>query len=126
MALADAISARVAATKRRLLAGGVLREVEWGKRGPQIRGNVRGRRNITYTPLDVFIQSGKGLNRGSGFTTERADEIVLIVLDPVAITDSDSFRWGDPPNTYSVKAVEGLIADEETGTRFSSEVVLIR
>ena len=122
--IARAISARIMATKRRLKAGGLLRQVEWGKRGPQIRGNVRGRRTFTYTPLDVFIVRETGLNRGSGFTTERADDIKLIVLDPVAITDSDSFRWGD--NTYSVSKIDGVIKNESTGVRFYSEVIVIR
>ena len=63
---------------------------------------------------------------GSGFTTDRADNTVLTILDPLAITDEHSFRWGDPPHTYSVKAVDGIVADEDTGTRYASEVTVIR
>ena len=44
---------------------------------------------------------------------------MLTILDPVAIIDTDTFRWGDPPDVYSVKSIEGLIQDEETGVRFS-------
>ena len=51
---------------------------------------------------------------------------MLVILDPVAITDEHLFRWGDPPHTHKVKAIDGLLKDEETGTRYASEVVLIR
>ena len=59
-------------------------------------------------------------------STDRADNTVLTILDPVAITDTDLFRWGDPPHVYKIKAVEGLIQNEETGTRYASEITVIR
>ena len=59
-------------------------------------------------------------------STERSDNTVLHILDPVAITDEHLFRWGDPPHVYKIKAVDGLLQDEATGTRYASEVVLIR
>ena len=51
-----------------------------------------------------------------------------MILDPVAITDEHLFRWGDdPPHTYKIKAIDGLLQDEETGTRyFISEVTVVR
>ena len=36
----------------------------------------------------------------STLTTDRADDTVLTILDPVAITDADTFRWGEPPHVY--------------------------
>ena len=33
---------------------------------------------------------------------------------------------GDPPHVYRIKAVEGLLKDEETGVRFASEITVIR
>ena len=62
----------------------------------------------------------------STIDTDRADNTALTILDPVAITDEHLFRWGDPPNTYSVKSVDGVLQDEDTGVRFASEVTLIR
>ena len=86
---------------------------------------MRGRRTFTYTPLDALIEERPTLDRKRN-TTERADATVLTILEPVAITDSDLFRWGDPPDTYSIKKVDGVIKDETTGTRYASEVTVIR
>ena len=120
---ADAITARIAAVKRRCLKGGVLQPVEWGqKSGPR---DQRGRQTITYTPLDALIEQRPALDR-STIDTDRADDTVLTILDPVAIKDSDTFRWGDPPHTYKIKKVDGLLQDEELGIRFSSEVTVLR
>ena len=102
--LAEALTQRIATTKRRLLAGGVHPPVEW---------------------LDAFIEQRPALDHGT-FATERADETVLTILDPLAISDSDFFRWGEPPHTYSVSKVDGIVKDEETGVRFFSEVFVIR
>ena len=120
--LADAVTARIAATKRRLLAGGLLQEIEWGIPGEP---DVRGRRTITYSLLDAFIEARPALDRGT-LSTERSDNTVLIILDPLAITDAHVFRWGDPLHVYKVKAVEGLLQNGETGVRFASEVTVIR
>ena len=122
MALADTITAGVAAAKRRLLAGGLLREVEWGKPGEP---DERGRRTFTYSTIDALIEDRPALDRGT-LSTERSDDIRLIVLDPVSISDEDLFRWGDPVHVYKVKGVDGLLSDEETGTRYASEITLIR
>ena len=123
---ADAITARIAAVKRRLLAGGVLQEVQWGVPDPpRDPPDVRGRRTFTYTPLDALIDQRPALDR-SRIDTTRADDTVLTILDPVAVTDEHLFRWGDPPDVYSVSKVDGVIQDEETGTRFFSTVVVIR
>ena len=119
---ADAITARVAASKRRLRVGGMLREIEWLRKTGPI--DVRGRQGVSTTLIDALIEQRPALDRGR-VTTERVDDTVVTILDPLAITDSDLFRWGDPPNTFSVQKVDGLIADEETGTRFASEVTLI-
>ena len=123
---AEAITARIESAKRRLLEGGLLQEVEWGVVVPVVLPDlpdIRGRRSFTYSMLDVLIEQRPGLDRASS-DTDRDDNTVLIILDPVAITDEDTFRWGG--HTHSVKAVDGLIQDEATGVRFSSEVTVIR
>ena len=129
--LDDALTARIAATKRRLLEGGVLQPVEWGVPGEP---DVRGRRTFTYTPLYALIEERPALDRGT-LDTDRADNTVLVIFDPLAITDEHTFRWGGspldalivtPPHVYSVKAIDGLVQDEETGTRYASEVTVIR
>ena len=123
MALADALTRTIAQTKRRLVAGGVLQEVEWRRRTGE--PDVRGRYAVTTTLIDALIEQRPALDRDR-IHTDRADDTVLTILDPVAITDSDTFRWGDPPDTYSVKKISGLLEDESTGVRFSSEVTVIR
>ena len=121
--LAVALTARIAASKRRLLAGGALQPVEWLQRTGE--RDVRGRQAVTTTVLDAFIEQRPALDR-STLATDRADDTVLTILDPLAITDEHLFRWGDPPDTYSVKSVDGVIKNEDTGTRFFSEVTVIR
>ena len=125
VALADAITARIAATKRRLLAGGILQEVQWGVPSPRKRGSLRGRRSITWSMLDAFIEDASALDRDR-LTTDRVDETVLTILDPVAIFDDHLFRYGDPPHAYKVKKIDGLLQDETTGVRYSSEVTVTR
>ena len=128
MALADTITAGVAATKRRLLAGGLLREVEWGVVVPVVLPAVpdpRGRKVYAYTTIDALIEQRPEIDRGR-FSTERSDDIKLIVLDQLSITDEDLFRFGEPLHTYSVKKIDGVISDEELGTRYASEVTVIR
>ena len=118
----NALSARIKATKKRLLAGGVMQPVEWGIPGEP---DVRGRIVFTYFMLDAVIEQRPGLERDSA-TTDRSDNTVLTILDPVAITDDHTFRWGDPVHVHKIKAVEGLLQNEETGIRFASEVTVIR
>ena len=120
--LDDALTARIAATKRRLLEGGLLQEVEWGIPGER---DVRGRRAFTYSMIQGVIEDRTQLDRGS-IDTDRADALVLIVLDPLAITDEHTFRWGNPPHVYKVSKIDGVVQNEESGTRYASEVVLIR
>ena len=117
-----AITARIAAIKKRLLAGGLLQPIEWGIPGER---DIQGRRTFTYSMLEAFIDDRPGLDRGTN-GTERADNTVLVILDPVAIKDSHTFRWGEPPHVYKIKAIDGLLQDEETGTRYASEVTVIR
>ena len=121
---AAAITARIAACKKRLLVGGMLRSVEWMQRTGD--KDVRGRQSVTTKMIDAIIQSRPGLDRGLARATDRSDNTVLIILDPVAITDSHLFRWGEPPHTYSVKKVDGLLQNEATGVRFLSEVTVLR
>ena len=120
--LDDALTARIAAAKRRCLEGGLLQEVEWGVPGER---DVRGRRTFTYTPLDALIHERPALDR-STIDTDRADDTVLVILDPVSVTTGHLFRWGDPPHVYQIKAVDGIVQDEVSGTRFSSVVTVIR
>ena len=121
--LDDALTARIAAAKRRLLDGGLLQLVSWGV--PVGERDERGRITYAYSDLDAFIEERPALDPGR-VSTERADNTVLYVFDPVAITDEHLFRWGEPVHVYKVKAIDGLLSDEETGTRYASEVVLIR
>ena len=121
--IADALTARIAANKRRLLAGGMLQEVEWGRPGGV--SDERGRQSFTFSMLDALIEQRPALDR-STTDTDRADDTVLTILDPVAITDEHLFRWGSPPHVYKIKAVEGLLQNGETGTRYASEVTVIR
>ena len=125
---ADAITARIAATKRRLLAGGVLQEISWGVVVPVVLPDLpdpRGRKTYAYTTLHAFIEQRPALDRGR-LDTDRADNTVLVIFDPVAILTEHQFRWGDPPHVYKIKAVEGLLKNAETGTRYASEVTVIR
>ena len=120
---ADALTARIAAVKRRMIAGGVLQQIEWLRRTGE--RDVRGRQAVTTTLIDALIEQRPALERDR-IDTDRADDTVLTILDPVAITDEHLFKWGDPPDTYSVKKVDGVIKNESTGVRFASEVTVIR
>ena len=120
--LDDALTARIAAAKRRCLEGGLLQEVEWGVPGER---DVRGRRTFAYSMLDAFIDQRPALDR-STIDTDRSDNTVLLILDPLAITDDHLFRWGEPIHVYQIKAVDGIVLDAETGVRFASEVTVIR
>ena len=123
MARADTITAGVAAAKRRLLAGGLLREVEWGVEVPQDPPDPRGRKVYAYSEIDALIEQRPALAHGR-LSTERSDDIKLIILDPLSITDEHLFRWGG--HTYKVSKIDGVVANATTGVRFSSEVTVIR
>ena len=105
------------------LKGGLLQPIEWLRKTGPI--DVRGRQGVSTTLIDALIEERPSLDRDR-LSTERADDILLTILDPLAIIDTDTFRWGDPPNTYSVKKIDGVIKDETTGTRYASEVTVIR
>ena len=119
----DALTARIELEKSRLLAGGLLREVEWGV--PEGERDIRGRITYAYSTVDAMIERRPALDRGTA-STERSDDITLTILDPLAITDAHLFRWGDPPHIYSVKSVDGIVQNTELGTRYFSAVTVIR
>ena len=121
--LDDALTERIATAKTRLLQGGLLQLVSWGV--PVGERDERGRITYSYSDLDAYVEQRPALDRGA-LSTERSDNTVLVILDPLAITDADLFRWGDPPHSHKVKAIDGLLQDEETGTRYASEVTVIR
>ena len=120
--LDDVLTGRIAEAKLRLLEGGLLREIEWGVSGEP---DERGRRIFTYTMLDALIEQRPALDRGP-LSTDRADNTLVFIFDAVAVEDSHVFRWGEPPHIYQIKQVDGVIQDEETGTRFFSEVTVLR
>ena len=118
--LDEALTARIAGAKRRLLEGGLLQLVSWGV--PVGERDERGRITYSYSDLDALIEERPALDR-STIDTDRADNTVLVILDPLAITDEHLFRWGDPPHTYSVKAVDGIAAGRgNRNVRYASEV----
>ena len=123
MALADSLTSGISTIKTTLKTGGLLRPVEWLKRTGD--KDVRGRQAVSSQMLDALIEQRPGLDR-STIDTDRQDNTVLIILDPVAITDADTFRWGNPSHTYKVKKIDGVVKNESTGVRFSSEVTVIR
>lgn len=113
----------VRAGKRRLEAKGHLRKVEW--RVPTGEKDERGNQTVTKTMIDGFVEDRPALDEGT-VSTERQDDTVCLVLDPVAITDADTFRWGRPPHTYRIKEIKGIIQDAGTGVRFYSEIFVLR
>ena len=121
--IANSLTSGVVKLKRELLAGGLLQPVEWLKRTGD--KDERGRQTVTKKMITVLIEQQPMLDRGR-IDTDRADNTTLTILDQLAILDSDTFRWGDPPHTYRVKSIDGVISNEATGTRFSSSVVVIR
>ena len=118
--LAKSITQGVATIKRLLLTGGLLRSVEWHQ--PIGDKDVRGRQAVSVTLLDALIEQRPELDRSAG-ATDRSDNTTLTILDPVAIKDADTFRWGG--HTYKVSKIDGVVKNETTGVRFSSEVTVI-
>ena len=121
MAIADALTNGVETLKETLLAGGLLQSVEWHRRTGD--PDTRGRYAVTTSLLDVLIEDKPALSR-STIDTDRADNTVLTILEPLAIKDSDTFTWGG--HTYKVKKIDGVVQDEDTNVRFASEVTVIR
>ena len=58
--LDEALTARIAAFKRRLLDGGLLQLVSWGV--PVGEPDIRGRRTFTYSMLDALIEERPALD----------------------------------------------------------------
>ena len=82
--IAVALTSGVATLKSTFLAGGLLRSIEWlRKTGAK---DVRGRQAVTTTLIDALIEQRPALDR-STLDTDRADDTVLTILDPLAITD---------------------------------------
>ena len=108
--------------KSTLLQGGLLRSVQWLQRTGD--KDERGRQAVTVKLLDAFIEKRDELDRGTPRSTDRIDATLLIILDPVKISDQDTFRWGG--HTYKVEKIDGVVKNEATGVRFSSEVTVIR
>ena len=121
MGLADTLTRGIATAKR--TTAQFLQPVEWLQRTGD--KDERGRQAVSTTMLDALIEDKTALNRSS-LDTDRADNTVLTFLEPLAIKDSDTFRWGDPAHVYKVSKIDGVVQDAETGVRFASEVTVIR
>ena len=120
--IAAQLTSGVATLKRTLLAGGLLRSIEWRRRTGE--RDVRGRQSVTTSLIDALIEQRPALERDR-IDTDRADDTVLTDPRPAwRSSDSDTFRWGD--HTYKVAKIDGVIKNESTGVRFSSEVTVIR
>ena len=115
---------KVRAAKRRLTAKGLLRNIEW--RVPSGTRDERGRQTVTTTMIDAFIEDRPGVDRTGARTTERDDDTVVLLLDPRAVFDTHTFRWGNPAHVYRIKGIVGVIQDIDTGTRYYSEITVIR
>ena len=87
---------------------------------------LRGEEHRAVTPAPGSVGQPQSEIIPYVFPQSVADNTVLVILDPLAITDEHTFRWGEPPHVYKIKAVEGLLKDEENGTRYASEVSVIR
>ena len=118
------LTRRIRAAKRKLEAGGVMRQVEW--RIPTGQRDERGSQTITTKMIDGFIEDRPALDRNEARTTERQDNTVLLILDPLAIFDTHTFRWGNPGHVYRIKAIVGILKDVDTGVRYYSEITVIR
>ena len=121
--LDDALTARIAAAKRHCLEGGLLQEVEWGVPGEP---DIRGRRIFTYSMLDALIEQRPGLDRAT-IDTGRADNTGAD--DPRSRRNFGLAHGSGGANRLTStrsKAVEGLLKNAETGTRYASEITVIR
>ena len=87
---------------------------------------LRGEEHRAVTPAPGSVGQPQSEIIPYVFPQSVADNTVLVILDPLAITDEHTFRWGEPPHVYKIKAVEGLLQNGETGVRFASEVTVIR
>ena len=121
MALDATLTRGIALARRTLKRGGLLKPVEWLRRTGE--KDERGRQAVTVTMIDALIENKPALDR-STIDTDRKDNTVLTILQPLAITDADTFRWGG--HTYKVSKIDGVVQDAETGIQFASEVTVIR
>ena len=121
MTLATTLTAGIATAKRALSSGGLLQPVTWERRSGE--HDMYGRQAVTTSTLMVLIEDREGITRAER-EIERADRTVLTILEPVAVQDTDTFTWGG--KTHAVAHLEGVVEDETTGTRFSTEVTVIR
>ena len=122
MAIADALTNGIETLKETLLAGDLLQSVEWHRRTGD--PDERGRYAVTTSLLNVLIEDKPALSRTNRIDTERDDNTVLTILEPVFVTDTDTFEWGG--HAYKVKKIDGVVQDEDTNVRFASEVTVIR
>ena len=120
--LATQLSQGIAQMKSTLLQGGLLRSVQWLQRTGD--KDERGRQAVTTKLLDALIERRPGLDRNEARVTEQQDQTLLIILDPISVSTDDLFRWGG--HSYKVSKIDGVVKNEATGVRFSSEVVVIR
>ena len=107
------------------MEGGLLQRVQWGVPRPRVRGELHGRQSFDWAELSVYIRDRVGLDRDR-FRTDRADDIRVVVFDEVSIDTDHVLRWGNPVTTYRIVSIAGFIADEATGARYASEIVVIR
>ena len=115
------------ATKRRLLEGGLLQEVELGVVVPQDPPDPRGRKVYAFSPLDALIEQRPSAGPGGTLDTDRADNTVLVIFDPAGNHRRTSFQVGRTDRTSTrLRRLTGSWQDEETGTRYASEVTVIR
>ena len=122
MGLADTLTRGIATAKR--TTAQFLQPVEWlRKTGDK---DERGRQAVTVTTIDALIEQRPQLDRAQSRVTDRADDTVLTILQPLKITDADTFRWGNPAHVYKVSKIDGVVQNAETGVRFASEVTVIR
>ena len=100
-------TARIASAKRRASRSGWIATVISSGGGEQARKTCAGGGCFTYSDVSTCsLEQRPALDRGAS-NTDREDNTVLIILDPVAITDEHLFRWGDPPHVrYKIKAVD--------------------
>ena len=104
----NAITERIAATKRRLLEGGRVAARSSG--AYPASPDMRGRRVFTY--YDARRADRAAAQRSTvarRFSTDRADNTVLTILDPLSITDEHIFSGGAIRFTsYKIKAIDGI------------------
>ena len=100
-----------------------MRHIEW--RVPSGDRDERGRQTVTTKMIDAFIEDRPALDRGAQ-ATDREDDTIVILLDPRAVFDTHTFRWGRPGHVYRIKGIIGIVQDINSGTRYYSEIIVLR